>query len=556
MKKIKWIALLLLLAGLLFPAAAHAQSYLFTLDELRAVVDLQADGSASIDYWFTFTNAPGAHAIDFVDVGMPNDRFSMVGVQADVDGFPVSVSRSDYAGNGSGFAFVLGREEIRPGASRTVHVHVPDAGGWLRYDSQADDYASFAFMPTYFCREFVQGSTQISVTIVFPPGVQPDEPRWHEAPGGFPATPGSGVDEQGRVFYQWINQSASGAGQYDFGVSFPASYVPASAVTRPSLAETLGISEDTLLTVGCCGSIGLFLAGIIFLSNRSASRRKLQYMPPKVAIEGLGIKRGLTAVEAAVLMELPLDKVLTMILFGLVKKNAALVKTREPLELESVSPRPDDLHPYEAGFLDAFERPKSERRRQLQTMIVELARDVSTKMKGFSKRETVAYYKDIAERAWKQVEAAQTPQVKSETFEKYMEWTMMDREYDGRTRRVFTGPVYVPTWWGRYDPGYRPTPVSTSGCGGGGGQGGSFSLPTLPGSSFAASVIGGVQNFSAGVVGDLTSFTGGVTEKTNPVPKPTSSGGSFRGGSGGGGRSCACACACAGCACACAGGGR
>ena len=60
----------------------------------------------------------------------------------------------------------------------------------------------------------------------------------------------------------------------------------------------------------------------------------MQYMPPKIAIEGHGIKRGLTAVEAAILMEQPLDKVMTMILFGVIKKNAAEVVTRDPLEIK------------------------------------------------------------------------------------------------------------------------------------------------------------------------------------------------------------------------------
>jgi len=50
----------------------------------------------------------------------------------------------------------------------------------------------------------------------------------------------------------------------------------------------------------------------------------MQYLPPKISIEGKGIKRGLTAVEAGILLEEPLDKILTMILFGLIKKNWSL----------------------------------------------------------------------------------------------------------------------------------------------------------------------------------------------------------------------------------------
>ncbi|HAL17806.1 MAG TPA: hypothetical protein DCP32_14005 [Anaerolineaceae bacterium] len=140
-----------------------------------------------------------------------------------------------------------------------------------------------------------------------------------------------------------------------------------------------------------------------------------------------------------------------------------------------------------------------------------------------------------------------------------MEWTMLDKEWSGRTQQSFgPQPVFVPTWWWRFDPAMR-----TSGGGGmaaaslpsmpSTGQGGSINLPKLPGSDFAASMVNGAQAFSASVVGNLTTFTDTITNKTNPVPKTTYT---RSGGSGGGGRSCACACACAGCACACAGGGR
>ncbi len=175
----------------------------------------------------------------------------------------------------------------------------------------------------------------------------------------------------------------------------------------------------------------------------------------------------------------------------------------------------------------------------------------------------MAYYKQIIENAWQQVEAAIHPEVKSEKYNEYMDWTMLDHDYDDRTRRTFGGgPIFVPIWWPRYDPTFpRPAasglaPVST-GRSTTGGTGGGVSLPHLPGSDFAASVVGGVQSFSAGVLGNLSEFTGAVTNKTNPLPPPSTSSTTWRGSSGGGTHcACACACACAGCACACAGGGR
>ncbi|MFU8773534.1 MAG: hypothetical protein ACNA8H_14085, partial [Anaerolineales bacterium] len=210
----------------------------------------------------------------------------------------------------------------------------------------------------------------------------------------------------------------------------------------------------------------------------------------------------------------------------------------------------------------------TKRQKAMQETMVNLVKSVSNKMKGFSHRETVDYYREIMKRAWEQVEASDTPEVKSENYDKVMEWTMLDRDYERRTRDVFGGgPVFVPMWWHRFDPGYgrastpssTPTPsakpVSLPRPGAGGGAQGGASLPHLPGSDFAASLVNGVQNFSGNLVGNLSDFTRGITQRTNPPPPPRpASSSSHRGG--GGGSSCACACACAGCACACAGGGR
>jgi len=284
---------------------------------------------------------------------------------------------------------------------------------------------------------------------------------------------------------------------------------------------------------------------------------------PFLGCAGFIIAWMLTAVEAAILMEQPLDKILTMILFATLKKGAARLTSRDPLRLEVAKPLPEGLHAYETEFLAAFEKTHyPSRRKALHEMMVNLVKSVAKKMKGFSRKETIAYYRDIIMRAWAQVEAAETPEVKSQKYDEVMEWTMLDRDYDDRTRRVFQGgPVYVPVWWGRYDPGYRPSvrPVTATGAGGSPTAGGpkGASLPHLPGADFAASVVNGVQDFSSKMVGSVSAFTSSITNRTNPIPKSTSSGSksSWRS-SGGGGCACACACACAGCACACAGGGR
>ena len=253
-----------------------------------------------------------------------------------------------------------------------------------------------------------------------------------------------------------------------------------------------------------------------------------------------------------------MDKILTMILFAVIKKNAAQVVTREPLEIQSIQRTPDGLQPYETELLNALAISQGiERQKALQEMLVNLIKSVAKKMKGFSRKENVAYYRDIIHKAWEQVEAAGTPEVKSAKYDEVMEWALLDKNYDERTRKVFSSdPVIVPNWWPRYDPSFGHATVSPSGL-----QvsmprsvgGGPITLPHLPGSDFAASLVKGVQNFSSRVIGNINDFTNSITKVTNPPLPPNTYSGLGGGGSGGGFH---CACACAGCACACAGGGR
>ena len=559
----KRIAILLVVFVILSfaPISALAQSYSFEIPTMVVDVYFNEDGTTSLLYEITFANDPTGHPIDYVDLGLPTPRYNEGSITADVNGTQVyDISSSGFQGNGpgvdAGVAIGLGAETIPPGQTGTVHVYVPDVKNKLQYDSQKDQYASAVFAPAWF--QTVHGTTNLTVNFHLPPGVKPDEPRWHDAPAGFSSTPATGIDDQGRVTYTWNNPSARMNEKYDLGASFPLAYVPANTIYRPGILETLGIDPSDFYGFAfCCGLAG-FIVLISFLSVRASQRRKLQYLPPRISIEGHGIKRGLTAVEAAILLEQPLDKVLTMILFATVKKGAVEVTSNEPLKINAIIPQPEGLQPYETQFIKAMTiDEKKVTQRDLQAMMIELVKSVAAKMKGFSRKESVEYYKDIVQRAWAQVEAADTPEVKSEKYAETMEWTMLDKDYDDRTRRTFqSGPVFVPIWWGRYDPTFpRSTPASSGpvSAPAPSSTGGGLSLPTLPGSTFAASVVRGVENFSGNVVGNISEFTSAITTKTNPVPVVTSSGGSSGGRSGGG---CACACACAGCACACAGGGR
>jgi hypothetical protein len=554
-KFLAFLLVLTLLFGLTTSAAAQS-NYSFQLTNEIVQVFLNQDGTMALDYLFTFANDPGAHAIDAVDLGLPNSNYDFSSITADVNGSPVNVT-TDYQGSGTGVALELGSKQIRQ--TGTVHAYVGRIERMFYPDSDNDKYASSEFSPTYFGSQYVHGNTNLTVMFHLPPGVKPDEPKYH-MPQNWPGSqePITGLDDNGRVTYTWQSPNADGSSQYTFGASFPASYIPDSAIVRTNIFDLIigGIAAffgaiSSILPFCCFAG---FFFGIPIAGAIGDRKRKLQYIKPSISIEGHGIKRGLTAVEAAILMGQPLDKVMTMMLFSTVKKGALQVVTRDPLKVEMLQPQPEGLQTYETEFVQAMVMEDRLRRKALQTMTINLVKSVTEKMKGFSSKETQDYYKTINDKAWQQIEGAGTPEIKSQMFEEAIEWTMLDKDYDDRSRRVFTGPIFMPMWWGRYDPVYRQSSMphtSAPASSFGSSSGGSSGKVSLPGADFAASVVGGVQTFSGKVLGNVNDFTSGVTNVTNPPPPPSRSSG---GRSGGGG--CACACACAGCACACAGGGR
>jgi hypothetical protein len=446
-----------------------------------------------------------------------------------------------------GVAVDLGAYDIQPGQTGTLHLEAR-VRDLIYQDTEGDDYASFEFSPTWFDGQFVQGTTRLEVNVHLPPGVTSEEPRYHDEPFT------DAYFEDDRVVYSWVDENASGSRQYTFGLSFPQQYL-AEGVVQKAPAFTLNIGALCSSPIWWFLLIGGGWAFLAILGSRTQKRRKMQYMPPKLAVEGSGVKRGLSAVEAAILLEAPLDRVLAMILFGLLKKGVIIVESEKPLKVKVNEPPPKDakLWYYERRFLQAVQADGSLDEKELREMIVDLIGDVNKKLTGFSRRETKDYYQDIAARAWQQVEGADTPEVLGQRWGDGLEWTMLEDDWDDRTRRVFHDrPVVLPHWWGYHRPwvartgpsrSAMPTPSPA-------GSGTPVTLPTLPGADFANTVVSGIEGAANTVVSSVEGFTGKITQTTNPPPKSSSSS------SRSGGYSCACACACAGCACACAGGGR
>ncbi|MGD8719068.1 MAG: hypothetical protein PVH29_09645 [Candidatus Zixiibacteriota bacterium] len=534
----RWILAGVCILAALAVGPAAAQNYFFEVPRETITVVVNPDSSIDIDYRITFANSVAGDPIDIVDVGFPSDDYDLNSISADLDGRPCPIIRpSEYIDIGVEIPL---SPAIAPGDTGTLHVSGRNYH-MVFEDSSDETYASTVFSPTWFGSDFTFGDTRLTMTFVFPPGVTGEQTRWHEDQGGEPTQM---FIQDGRVYYVWDWSGASPSDQYFFGISFPRSAV--SEVRTPPRFEWITDLFGALIGLGtqfcgCLIPITIFIL-ITTFSIINRRRRRMKYLPPKAKVEGVGIKRGLTAPEAALIMERPLNTVLTMILFGLAKKGALAVKSQTPLKFEKLAYNKNGLRPYEKKFLECVKKDGALDEAKLRDMLIEMIKAVQKKMKGFSHKETVEYYRKIVKTAWRLVEEAGTPDVKMEEFSNSLEWTMLDDDFNGRTRTIFVGYDYpTPVWWGRF------APVGTTGTSGGVG----LDMPTLPGADFANSIVTRVEGIANGVVSKVESFTGTVTSKTNP--RPVSTGGGF---SGGGGSSCACACACAGCACACAGGGR
>jgi hypothetical protein len=577
-----------LILAALFITPARAQ-YEFELPKMEATVVVNHDGTCDLYYAITFVNLSWVQPIDIVDIGMPRDTYDLETAAAWLTP-PVDADGIDYSDADAVHAYtqactddetliplteIYTSEYVDPGVE--VHLDPDIYSGELATlifqirlyhfvypDDEREDFASVEFAPTWYGSDFVRGTKDLTVKMVFPPGVTPEETVYHGREFDYTAALGEGDTRQ--LVFVWHDPYAPTGYQVEnVGVSFPRKYLAEDAVYEPSGLEEFfrglwGFIVGIVETFGwCLVPVAFFVLSALF-SFFGRRRRRLKYLPPSASVEGVGIKRGLTAVEAGVVLELKLDRLLNMIVFGLLKKGRLEVTSRGPLRLKALpapqplgaDAEPPKLRPYEVDFLAAIDDVGSLERANVRKLFIRLINGVNKKLKGFSRGETRDFYRAVVAKAWRQVEEAGTDELKVENWDRDLEWVMLDEDFDDRTRHVFDDVVVVhtPHWWGRYYGGHSGVPSGGGTVDVPGRTAAPDRLPTLPGSRFANEVAEGATTFAGSIMGDV----GSVTSVTNPVPVSTSSGGWSGGGGGGGG--CACACACAGCACACAGGGR
>jgi hypothetical protein len=435
--------------------SAGAQDYRLSIPVMRLQVFVQPDASVRLLYEIAFTNMAVRQPIDIVDIGLPHDNYDLNNMQAWIDDVPLTDIRHS--------------EFVKPGVE--IHLHgreiPPDGRGILKFeatipdlvyqDTTREDYASLQITPTWFDSQFVSGVSDVWVVVHLLPGMELDEILYQNVP----FTDKIYFEENPVVAW---NATQAATGPFLVGVSFPkrgmervVTLTPLELAAKwlednPTIWMGLTVAVMILFSVlffrfsGMTGfSLFIILAvGLIWLLiNNAASlffaipatliglganeyylgRRKKSYLPALAHVEGGGIKRGLTAPEAAALLEMPLNKLLGLVIFGLLKKRVVTILKDEPLtvavsesfraaSLSSKKERDKQrraaaqeagvvLHLYEHGFLDMIEaKPDlAVHKMDFSGPMRVMLKHTGSRVSGFNINETKEYYRKIVRRA-------------------------------------------------------------------------------------------------------------------------------------------------------------
>lgn len=543
-------------AGVPAPAPVpDLQTYSFTVPELLMDVTVLPDGTTRIVYDITFENH--GSPIDVVDIGTPNDDYDLSQMVASIDGHPLTdIRTSTYID--TGVEVHLEDYVIFAGDGGTLHMEFVSPE-MVYADTTNEENASLQITPTWFDSALVQGAGNIEIRVRMLPGVEPDEVLYQDE-----AFTGKYKDDRGNTVVVWRYENVRPTEAYRVGVSFP----------RRGLTQVIEITFLDILG-RWLGGVLPFVFGclpilipivIVFLVIRGIIRAmKPNYLPPIAQVEGGGIKRGLTAPEAAALLEIPLTKVVPLVVFGMLEKGLIRQTDDDPLTVEvveafRVSERADlkdeggrrrhrrqvaqragtVIHTYEQPFLDLIEtRPGIPLERLAVVKPTQtLVDDVAKKMQGFDLSDTQDYYRRVIDRAMAQAAALGDIEQREAYLDKYLPWVMMRKDY--RPVMTMGSYNYWPMW-------ARQVRAAAAGAALGGSKGRSTSRAGRASTSTFGDVSSSFAGWAETTMGGMAAAIL-PTRLSKPVPVSSSSSS--------GGSSCACACAGCACACACAGGGR
>jgi hypothetical protein len=498
----------------------------YRIDKEWVVIWINTDGSIELHYNITIIYE--SSALGYLTIGLPKGNFDVHAV-TDISG--MALNYEDVSGKSGypefGVEIYFGHA-MNSGDNGTVLL-ITTVPNMFSPDTMNPGYMGMQFVPTYFDATVVD----LRVAIVPPQGVTQDDVKTMD--------PAFFTTVDGDFALYWNHTDLSPNEQKIFGVSIPEQYI-----TLPGL--DIGFYAVIVLGIGC-------IVAVILLVIRRL--RRAVYEKPRVSIEALGPRRGLTAVEAAVVVDVPPVRVLTMILFSLLYKRLIRVTETEPIiQVEKIEePQRERSAPspryYEIDFLNSVQSDGTLNERGLARAFLSLRANVDKRLRGYSRVDTANYYQSIVAKGWEQVTQADTPQLKGEAIEQNMQWLLMDENYSDKFRNSFPPGLMImprPGWWwywqGPYSPqSSLPTPTGSTTP---------SEMPPIPGQDWANNVVRGFETVTNNIVRNVEDFTNKLIvpqtkQSTTPIRRGSSCVCACA--------SCACACACVSCACACAGGG-
>jgi len=518
-----------------------AWSGTYHLDNEWAKIWINQNGTIDLFYNITLTLDSGDN-INTITVGQPKAGFT-VGEAIDQDGN--NLSAIDVS-QGSDFKVkVTLQSPLQEGQTVWFTLNT-NVAHMIYNDTQNPGNVGMQFTPTWYNANI----QDLRVSIVLPPNVTTDMVKtsinWTNA-----------FMEDGQLAVYWEKNDLSPNEQFPVGISFPKEYVQ-NYDTQPPNGFSIDFSSIAPYLVGF-----LFLIGLIFIVVVGIiAASKKQYLSPQISMETLGVKHGLTAVEASYLLDLKPTEIVTEILYSLLKKRAVWVEATKPSIKLRIMPDFKDkagssetpLRYYEVNFLKAIGEDGALNEEKLAETVMSLRDNVEEKMRGYCRQDTIDYYRNIVTKAWTQVEQAGTPELASNAYDEQLLWLLLDPNMKDHTQTAFQNRAFEPNplwlwYWYGYTH-YNPNPIIKP----------STTIPTLstkppaiPGAEFANNVATSLESTANNIVVNVEKFANSIIPA--PPSKASNEPTQHNAACVCACHACACACACVSCACACAGGG-
>ncbi|MDH5782430.1 MAG: hypothetical protein OEZ35_02005 [Candidatus Bathyarchaeota archaeon] len=492
--------------------------------------------NGTIDLLYDISITCDSGTIHYVNVGQPNSDFT-IGKAQDESGHTLTATKA-----GEARVRVNLYTSISSGQTTRFNL-TTNVAHMIWEDTQNPGNVGMQFKPTWWEDASV---LDLRVLIVLPSGVTADEVKtsvdWDNV-----------LTEDSRLAIYWEKQNLLKNEQFPVGVSFPKEYVQSYETQPTGVVAFLQQYGPALLILGVSVAV---IGAVVYVV------RKRPYLLPRISMETLGIRHGLTAVEASYLLDVKPKRIVTEILYSLLQKRAIWVESTTPaLKLKIMQPFKNKkrtletpLRYYEIDFLNAIKKDGILDEEKLAQTIMFLRDSVEEKLRGYCRRDTIDYYRKIVAKAWEQVEQAGTPELASKAYDEQLLWLFLDPNYQSRTQTTFRDKAFEPSpfwlwYWYSYrhyhpKPTYKPNIEAPTKA---------AKPPTIPGADFANNIATAVEGTSNKIVTNLEKFANAIVSMpaAKASTKPAHHGSSCVCAC----AACACVCACVSCACACASGG-